>query len=357
MEGNSRSAQALLQSLGNLGRVRMKAWQVYLFTVHLHAMLRCGMPLIQGLDVLARSGPLATQRASRRLLKDVECGLRFSQALSRQPESFATGYVRIIQTAEETGKLVECLDRLSQTLDRQNQTVRRLFSALIYPSFLLAASVAMVTAMIYLVFPMIVRVTADAGVHPPALTRALIWLSQPWVLIVLACAVVALLAAAQFALRQPALRRLSEEHFPPMQFYVQVQVLRSIRQLALMLESGVDLLRSLVHGGQVGDGSLLVREAYAEILRKTRAGEALPRCFAEQSVFPRTLTGMLSVCDETGQTAPMLHRFCDMLEESLNSRIDIVTALLEPIMLGLMGFVIGLILIAAFLPIYQLIGL
>lgn len=335
----------------------MKAWQVYLFTVHLHAMLRCGMPLVQGLDVLSRSGPEATQRAARLLLKDVEAGMRFSVALSRQPDNFSSGYVKVVQTAEETGKLVECVERLAQTLDRQNMTVRRLTSALVYPCFLLVSSVAMVTAMVYLVFPMIVRVTADAGVRPPALTRALIAVSHPWVLVLVLCALVAGSVLAWLVLRRPFLRRLGEEFFPPWRFYVRLQVLRSTRQLALMLESGVDLLRSLVHGAQVGDGSLLVREAYADILRRTRAGEELGRCFAEHSVFPRSLPGMMSVSAETGTVAPMLHRFCDMLEDSLNSQIDAATALLEPMMLAFMGIVIGLILIAAFLPIYQLIGL
>jgi len=335
----------------------MKAWQVYLFTVHLHAMLRCGMPLVQGLDVLSRSGPEATQRCAGQILKDVEAGIRFSQALARQPESFSSGYVKVVQTAEETGKLVECMERLAQTLDRQNTTARRLFSALVYPGFLLASSVAMVTAMVYMVFPMIIRVTSEAGVRPPALTRALIGLSHPWVLVVVICSLAAALVALQLLLRRPPLRRLGEEFFPPLRFYVQVQVLRSTRQLALMLESGVDLIRSLIHGGQVGEGSLLVREAYADIISRTRAGEDLGRCFADQSVFPRSLPGMLSVSEETGSTAPMLHRFCDMLEDSLNTQIDTATALLEPVMLAFMGIVIGIILIAAFLPIYQLISL
>ena len=337
---------------------RLKPEQLYMFTVYLDTMIRCGISLLPCLEVLSRGGDLRLCNCAEQLARDVEAGMRFSMALSRQPATFSSSYVRIMQTAEATGKMGECLRRLAVTLNRQNDTSRRLFGALFYPAFLVVASALLVGAMVYFVFPMIIKVTQDAGVDPPALTRNLMTLAQPKVLIIgLSTLLVSGLAFVHIVRHRtwgPVLRRILEAYTPPGRFYVRVLLLRCARQLALLLDSGVDMMRALTYAASMGEGSVLLSEAFEDVLLKTRSGETLADSFASHSVFPSMLSAMVSVSDMAGDTQRMLNQFCDVLEDQLNNELSTVTSLLEPMMLALMGVVIGVILLAAFMPIYDL---
>ena len=341
--------------------VPMNGLQLHLFTVYLDTMLRCGMSLAPALNVLTAAGESESRYCARQVVKDVESGYKLSQALGRHPESFPATYARVIETAEQTGRLTESLGRLALSLDKQNQTTRRLTAALVYPIFLVLSSITMVTVMLYFVFPMVIKVTQDAGVDPPALTQALIRLTttRSLGLIVLGVLVVCLFLwrILTHARTGPFLRRLLEEFFPPVRFYAQTQVLNSIRQLAMMLESGLDLVKALRYANHIGEGSVLVREAFEDIIRRVRTGDTLVSCMERHPVFPKTLTAMVSVSDYAGDAQVMLNRFCDLYEENLNNQLDAVTSLIEPILLASMGVVIGTILLAAFLPIYNLIKL
>lgn len=341
------------------GSPRLTARELQVFTTQLSTMLNCGLGLAPSLDVLSRTGHDSAQRCAQQLLAEVEKGLRVSEAMRRLPGCFPINYRRIIQTAEATGRLGETLDRLGKTLEMQNQTLQRLGQALVYPAFLVISSVSMLVLMVYFIFPMVLKITADSGVQPPALTRAMMWVSAPQTLGV-ACG---LLAAGAGLLwwwwRHPrlgvALRSWVENWLPPGRFFAQTQVLNSVRQLATMLESGVDLLKAITYAGQVGESSLLVGAAFEDIARRTRMGESLADSFARHEVFPHTLSALLSVSDEAGDTHTMLAYFADMLEERLNTLVDAATALIEPLLLAAMGVAIGLVLAAAFLPIYALV--
>jgi len=125
----------------------------------------------------------------------------------------------------------------------------------------------------------------------------------------------------------------------------------------MMMESGVDLLKSILYAGNVGEGSILVREAFQALYQRVKLGESMTASMAHYPVFPQTLTGLVAVADEVGDTHQVLYRFCDLYEENLNNQLDALTALLEPVLMASMGLVVGFILVAAFLPIYNLVSL
>lgn len=339
----------------------LSAHELQLFTVQLSTMLGCGLGLMGALEVLSRTGQGAARDCAGRLVLSIEKGLRFSEAMRRLPGCFPVNYQRIIQTAEATGKLGETLERLARTLDKQNQTLQRLTRALVYPAFLVVSCTSMILFLVYGIFPLVLKVTQDSGVQPPGITRAMMWLSAPKTL---GLSLVALLVVGatvswfwRHPLRGPRLRRTVERWLPPGRFFAQTQVLNSVRQLGTMLESGVDMLKALSYAGHVGDRSILVVDAFADIVKRTRMGEPLGSSFSHHDVFPCPLSAMLTVSDEAGDTHKMLYYFADMLEERLNNVVDASTALIEPLLLAGMGAVIGLVLAAAFLPIYQLVTL
>ncbi len=327
-------------------------------TVRLETLLRCGMTLGSAVDALGRGDESVVGDTCRALSKSLQVGHSFSKSLARLPDSFPSEYYRVVEVGEATGTIDSCLRRLAATLERQNRTMRALKSALVYPTFLLISCAAMVFVILFFVFPMIVKVTADAGVEPPALTRALLFLTSPKMLLLLCLAAIpalGLLAASRHPVAGPHIRRFYEEYTPMGEFHAQTRVLISIRQLALMIECGIPLLKALNYAYLVGQESILVKEAYDQICREVRVGALLGESFSRQAVFPAFLSGMLAVSDELGDTHRSLYRVADLIESNLNDKVGMVTAVLEPILMGCMGVVIGTTMVAAFLPIYNLI--
>lgn len=350
------------KSLPNEPRMRrMSSQDLQLFTMNLKIMLGCGMELVTALLVLGRSEGTGFQLAAKKLLHEIETGVMFSDAMRRQPRNFPGNYVRVIQCGEASGQLVTCLDRLSASLESHNRTRQRLVGALIYPFFLLSSSLVMMLVMVYGFFPMVIHVTMDAGVEPPALTQALITLSRPGYLLILVLTL-ALVGAIGFKIWHsprwgPPVRRWVESRTPLGRFFAELQVLKTVRNLAILLDSGLDLVKSLEHASKAGEDSILVRDAYEDILSRVRFGQSLASGFRRHSVFPRALSGMVGVAEEVGSVHELMHRFCELLEDDLNSKLDTVTAMLEPILLGGLGIVVGTLIVAAFLPINNLVNL
>ena len=343
------------------GKRGLSSGQLEGVTSYLAIMLECGLDLIQALVVLTKSGEMASRECARHLARDIESGMKFSQAMSRQPETFPSTYRRVVETAEEAGKLSMTLTRLSITLERQARTSKRLKSTLVYPACLLFCSVLLVSVMLYFVFPLLLKVTQDAGVEPPPLTRLLILVASKKLALILLVGGWLGGAGLRYFWKHPRwgphLQRFLEEKTPPGRFLARIYLLGAVRQLAMMLESGVDLLKSILYAGKVGEGSLLVREAFQSVYERVKLGESLATSMARYPVFPQTLTGLVAVADEVGDVHLVLYRFCDLYEDHLNNHLDAIAALLEPVLMASMGLVVGFILVAAFLPIYNLVSL
>jgi type IV pilus assembly protein PilC len=339
----------------------LKAGELFQFAVNLQLMLQSGVGIGRALEVLSESGDSGFRRVCTRLSLEVSSGHSFSSALFQQPKSFPSGFCRLIQSGEASGKLVACLGRFSESYERQLRLRHTIKKAVTYPAILLLASTAMVGLVLYLVFPMIMKVTTEAGVEPPVLTLMIVNAASPkffWAFCIL---VLTSILAFRWALRNPnwgnPLRAFLESHTLPGRLFTQSQVVMSLRQLALMLESGVDTLRSLRIAGTVGDASLLVSRAFQDLERRIRAGGYLSEGARAHSVFPVSLASMLEVGEEAGQMHVLIYRFCDMVEDQIQSKVAIFSAAFEPILLGVMGLVVGVILLGAFLPVYQLVVL
>lgn len=345
----------------DLGPKGLKGEDLELFTLHLATMLSVGMGLTPALDVLSNSENEELGLCSELLVRDLESGYTLSAAMRHQSRTFPMSFVRVVETGEVTGKMADCLFRLYRTLERGNKTKRRLQGALTYPAFLLTTCAALVFLILYYIFPMVISVTKTSGVQPPALTRFFIYLTRGSTLMNLAVFGLLGLAILVVVARNPKtgtrLRRFFEERTPFGRFFVLTMVLASCRHLALMIGSGVDLLRSLVHSGNIGERSILVREAFDDVIHRVKLGSELSQSMELHSVFPKALPGMVAVSEESGSLEPLLTRFCDVLEDDINTKISVATAALEPMILMFMGILIGTVLIAAFLPIYELVRL
>lgn len=342
-----------------LHRNRLSLGQLHIFTVHLHLMFRSGINLHEALSILSNQIDEIPALSARYLAQDLEKGLSFSVALKKQSASFPEAYVRVIEAGEESGLLEQSLARLAENLEKQSSVRQSLKGALIYPTFLLAGCGTLVCAMLYLIFPMVLSVTGDAGVEPPALTRMIMELTRPAVGVTLA--VSAILSGMLFYTLWrsnrwgPPIRKLVEGYTPPGRFFVNMGILESTRQLSMLISSGVDIVRSLTFAARAAGGSVLLSEAYEKIVQDVRLGADLSTSYAEFPFFPPMLVSMLAVSEEAGNASTALNHFCLCLEEDLDLKLRHFTTLLEPMLLAGMGGIVGVLLVAAFMPIYNLI--
>ena len=341
------------------GQSYLRPEQVHRFTVNLEMMLASGINLVRALDALAESEEEEFQSVCTRLSLDVAGGWSFSKALSRNPRSFSPSYCRIIQSGEMTGGLGVCLKRLARSHQKQTRLKQVLKKAITYPLVLLIASSLMVGLVLYLVFPMILKFTAQAGVDPPAITQFVTKVASPSALGVLVVTSLLLFGLLKLAMmnrsRAVIIRTFFESYAPPGRFFALSQSLVSLRQFALMIESGTDVVRALRVSGHIGERSVLVQRAFRDMERRVKDGELLSEGFSAHRVFPATLVALVEIAEETGKLHTFIEYYCDFMEEHLQTKIASLSSAFEPILMGVMGLVVGVVLLAAFLPVYQLV--
>ncbi len=332
------------------------------FTRNLGLLINAGIPLLRSIETLSKQAedPF-TAEVLWTIHDGVSSGHYLSQSCSLFPRVFPPAYVRILQTGEMTGQLHKSIESLAFFLERQGQTQQRVTSALVYPAFLLVASFALVLVMVYGVFPMILKVTGDMGVNPAPLTKGLIAVASPWTVLLMGLLASGCLVGGRILLHHPRLgprvRLWLETSTPPGQFYTSFLLLQSLRQLSLLLRGGVDLLKAVAHVCEFSKDSVVIAQAFEALYLRVRAGQKLSACLSKDKLFSRTLTSMISVSEETGNVDVLMGRYCDMLEEALSDRIETLSSVIEPVVLSVMGIVIGTILLASFGPLYSLASL
>lgn len=339
----------------------LNATELRVFTSHLSMLLASGIDLARSLDTLSdspldRFGPVAA-----RLAFDLETGRNLSGAMECQALTFPDSYVRVVQVAELGGGLVVVLDRLSRRLEEQGKTRARVKSALVYPFFLVTSALLMVALLVYVLLPMLLTVTTQAGVEPPVLTQMLMGASDPrWLAVGLG-----LCAAGWFlygALRLdpgwgPRLQRFNERLPLFGRYFVNLHLATSLRELAFLLATGIDILVALRCARRLASPCLSLREAYTFVIAEIREGNLLWESMEKAGTFPEGVVAMVSVGEYGGDLSTLLARYVDILDQNLSDQLEAFVLLLEPLILIAMGIVIGLILLAAFLPIYGLIQL
>jgi len=339
----------------------LKTADLSLFISQLALTLRCGLPLAKALEVLADSGNPTFERVANRLLFDIMAGFTLSGAMARQPRSFSRYWCAAVQASEVSGRLVACLERLAETMGKRLALWRRLKGSLVYPCVLALACFLMVLLVLYLVFPMVVKVTAQTGVEPPALTGLLIKLSSPNILFAVAGLGFLLINAMVLILRDEGrasgLRRLVEMGTPPGHLLTRSQVSDALRQLALLIDAGIDLGRALLVAAQVAERSVLVSEAVGSIRGAVMQGSELSAAFDQYAVFPSLVGSLARVGEEGGTLARSLTQAADLIEQRLEQQVEVLSSLVEPTLMGLAGICVGIVLLGAFMPLYNLTAL
>jgi len=345
-----------------LGRGRrVGTADVALFSRQMATMIRAGVPLVQAFDVIAggaRSPRFASMIGAVR--SDLAAGSSLSMALASFPAQFNDLYRNLVAVGEQSGNLENMLERIAAYQERTEAIRNKLRKAMTYP--LLVTLVALVVTGILLVHvvPQFEAVFASAGADLPAFTRAVLGLSESlreqWpVLVLFAGGAVGGIIVFRRRSRwfRDALDRLLLKAPVAGGILSKASVARCARTLSTSVAAGVPLVEAL--GSVAGStGNAVYAAAVGQIREQVAAGQPLHACMRETGKFPDMMVQMVAIGEQSGSLDDMLDRSATHFEVQVDAAVDNLTALVEPAMMAVLGVLIGGLIVAMYLPVFQL---
>ena len=339
---------------------KVKTKDLYIFCRQFHTMINAGANISNALDVLKK------QTENKKLKKslneahdDVQKGISLSEALGKHKDVFPDLLINMINTGEVSGNLDIIMSRMASHFEKENKINNQLKSAMVYPMVLAGLSVVVVVFLLTFIMPTFTGMFEGSGVPLPAPTRIVMGLSKfiqtKWYILIVvigggvygmknyAKTPVGRLSLDGLKLKLPIIKDTTEK----------VIVSRFTRTLSTVLASGVSLVQSLevvqkVVGNKVAEKSLEVIKE--KVLKGVSLGEAL----GEESIFPIMLHSMIKIGEESGSLDDILDKTANFYDEELEASLKRMTTMIEPLMIIVMGVVIGFIVIAMMMPIFDM---
>jgi type II secretory pathway component PulF len=329
-------------------------------TEQLSLMLETGLALHAALTSLKRqssSPPLAQLLGD--LAAEVAGGRPFSQALARHPEVFSRTYVNLVGASERGGFMHEVLAQILRMEERREALRATLIAAFTYPAFLLVFSFAVVVFVLTTVFPKFATLFAGIAPELPWTTRALMSLSdllvQHWPSLLVATAVTGWLVV-RWALSSSGGAQIDRLKLglPAIgAVFLQLYLVHTLRVLSLSLANGVTVMEALAACRELIDNKLF-RDQLARIERNVQEGKGVTAAFMDAALLPMPVREMIATGDATGRLAQVAGRLADFHEQTLQKRLGQLAKLIEPVMLLVMGALVGTLVASLILPIFKL---
>ncbi|GIV10936.1 MAG: phytochrome sensor protein [Fimbriimonadales bacterium] len=346
---------------GGYGRVKLT--DLAIFSRQFSTMLDAGVSLIRCLDVLqAQTNNARLRKILMDLSARVESGESLSRSMARHPRAFSQLIIGLIRAGEVGGVLEESLQRIAGFLEKDVELRRKIRSALTYPVIVLLAAIGIVIFLVTWLVPQFADLFKELGIKEmPAMTQFLIDLSalftQRWYVVVIS--VVVILIAYKLFVSTRVGRRVADRVklripvFGPL--HHKIVMARFSRTMGTLLASGVPILQAMeTVAGVVGNS--VVSDAVIESRSRIREGEKIADPLQRSKMFSPMVVHMVSVGEESGSLDHMLNKIADFYENEVEMAIASLTAAIEPVMIVLLGFIVGFIVIAMFLPMIEVIS-
>lgn len=340
------------------------AKELVTFTRQFATMIDAGLPLVQCLDILSNQQENKVFRAALKDIKSsVEQGATFSDSLKRHPKIFNELYVNLVHAGEVGGILDSILNRLAVYIEKNVKLVRQVRGAMAYPIAVILILIVVVVVLLTFVIPAFERMFADFGSKEalPKLTQAVIWFSRTFVTalpVLIPLLIVAIVAAILFY-RNPKGKRITHHALlilpivgPVMR---KIAVARFARTLGTLLQSGVPILDALEVCAKSA-GNVVVTSGIMFAREKISEGKNMADPLMETKVFPSMVVQMISVGEQTGALDQMLNKIADFYEDEVDVAVAALTSLIEPILMVVVGTIVGIVLVSMYLPIFSLAG-
>ena len=331
------------------------------FVRQLATMTGAGLPIAQALaTLLEQTSRQNVKKMIEQMTRDIEAGGNLSTAFGGFPETFNKTDVNMIASGEASGKIDEVLLHMADQNEKNYQTIKKIRTVFIYPAILATVVVVIVTGLLIFVLPQMEGLYKGFGVQLPLPTRILIgfshFMGRYFLLVILA--LVAIFVATRIYIRTNETGKYIWHRFklsiPIVNKFVSLSYLSIItRTLASLVSSGVPILDSLQIVSEAMS-NVIYRDSMAAVRDKVKQGNSLSSALKEDKVFPILISQMIAVGEQTGELDSMLSNMAEYYDNELDSMTKNLQSLLEPVIIVVMGGIVGTIIICILLPVYSL---
>jgi type IV pilus assembly protein PilC len=339
---------------------KIKLDDLVVFSRQLATMIDAGIPLVNGLGILAEQIENEGLRGIVGVVRqDIEGGMSFCDALAKHPVIFSDLFVNMVKAGEASGMLNEILDRLATFMEKQAALNRKIISSLVYPAVVVSMAIIITAVLLIKVVPTFKGIFDSLGGTLPLPTQILILVSdilRKYFLLAMLFLGLGVYLFKRF-LKTPKGRyrfdrfTLKVPVFGPL--LRKLAVAKFSRTFSTLVKSGVSVLSALDIVSKTS-GNKVVEEAVVNCSKSVRNGEPISRPLSKSGVFPPMVTRMINVGEQTGQLEKMLSKIADFYDDQVDAAASALTSLIEPLVIAFLGVVIGGIVIALFLPIFKI---
>ena len=344
------------------GRKSVSLRTIAVFNRQLSVMFNAGLPITQALAILGtQQKDKYFQSVLVEVRKDVEGGANLSNAMKKHPKVFNELYTSMVQAGEASGNLDTILLRLSQYIENITKLVGKVKAAMAYPIAVLLIAFALTGIILWKVVPVFADMFSQLGAELPLPTQIVVGASDFLVanFIFILIAIVALVFAfrsyyATFKGRR-VIDKIKLRIWVLGELLVKLSVARVTRTLATLLTSGVEIIESMTITAKTS-GNAIIEDAVMKSRALVQEGKPLWESWEETKQFPYMVTQMVSVGEQTGSLSTMLGKVADFYDEEVDQSVSALISLMEPIMILVLGGLVGSIIVAMYLPLFDIIG-
>jgi type IV pilus assembly protein PilC len=339
---------------------RVKAAELTIMTRQLATMISSGMTLLRTFYVLEEQIENKLLRETIGAVReDIEAGISFSEALAKHPKIFSPLYVAMVKAGEAGGVLEESLERVSDQLEKDDSLRRQVKSAMAYPTVVMTFALMVLVGLIAFIVPVFVGVFKDFGGELPAITKFTVALSHSvthqWYVFVFGGVggFIGFKKWRKSSWGRPQWDRIRLR--VPFKIGATVQKIslaRWSRTFSALYSAGVPIMQAIEVTGQTA-GNAAVEDAMEAVIESVKSGGTIAAPLKDAPVFPAMVAQMIAVGEETGNLDVMLTKVADFYEDEVAAAIKALTSILEPVMIVLVGGIVGFIVVAMYMPMFK----
>ena len=353
--------QVRKQNKRSLRGKKIKPVDIAIFTRQLATMMGAGVPLVQSFDIIGRghANP-AMQTLLLGIKAEIEAGSSLTEALATQPRYFDSLFLHLIAAGEKSGALENLLDKVAIYKEKAEALKAKIKKALTYPTAVIIVAFIVTGILLYYVVPQFQNLFSSFGADLPAFTRMVINLSQfvqSWWWIILMGVAGAIMGISYLNRTSPAFRKSRDKvslHLPIFgPLLTKAAIARYSRTLATMFSAGVPLVEALesVSGAT---GNIVYQEAVLELREQVATGQQLNVAMQSTGLFPNMVVQMMAIGEESGSLDAMSAKVADFYEAEVDNMVDNLSSLIEPLIMSILGILVGGLVTAMYLPIFQM---
>ena len=334
---------------------------ITVFTRQLATMMKAGLPVMQAFDIVAKGHSNASMtKLLMEVRNDIEQGTSMANAFRKHPKYFDDFYCNLVNAGEAGGVLESLLDKLAVYKEKTLAIKKKIKSALTYPIAVVVVAIVLIMIMMMFVLPEFQKVYDGMNAPMPALTQFMMGISDfmvawGWLVIIIMIAAVA--GFIQWHKRSPDLQKRVDGMLLKMPIFGNIvekgTIARWARTTATLFTAGVPLVEALDSVGGAS-GNIIYEEATRSIRNQVNQGTSLTTAMSSTDLFPNMVLQMTSIGEESGALDDMLNKAAEFYEEEVDNAVATLSSLMEPIIMVVLGSIIGVILVAMYLPLFNL---